>query len=536
MTEWAYLAYLPDPFAVRSSLFCMRVGGEVRHLSATEVAEFSGHIVTYDVAALIDDLRRLGVNSPRHPVDLSDALRMCIGRPKDEVGEKAWEVWRYLKKSFAERSDWEVFSRTFASQIERPDALQLKHLLESCASAVEIGWRNIQADLAESEELERFQHVEVPVQAIFAHRQNVGIAIDKAALSDLLNAVRNEKYRAYAQVASALNRNPTHLNFWSIAPYLSNTDASHLGGARDGGQLREAFKLAARNSEFAKNFLQYVDAARDETSLKRAEGLGDRIQPLFQIVGTVSGRVLVSDPHLQQLRRQYRSILVADPGMKLAYLDYAQFEPGVLAELSGDEKLVAAYNSADLYSALSESVFGSSELRPLAKRMFLAFCYGMKPDSIAKLVCGKSASDDERESYSKRVLEFFGSFPGLQSYRDDSAKRLLETGSVSSVWGNRRLRAEQSIELTEKEKRWAVNQPVQATASLIFKEALIALSNQFGRDSILLPMHDAVLMQFVDDGTYDENVSTASKLMELAFVKRCPKVRPSISTEPFSTP
>jgi len=77
-----------------------------------------------------------------------------------------------------------------------------------------------------------------------------------------------------------------------------------------------------------------------------------------------------------------------------------------------------------------------------------------------------------------------------------------------------------------------MNQPVQATASLIFKEALNSLAETFGQDSILLPMHDAVLMQLDNEG-FDSHLEIASALMVKAYAVRCPTIRPRICISDF---
>src|SRR5690348_13182211 len=80
------------------------------------------------------------------------------------------------------------------------------------------------------------------------------------------------------------------------------------------------------------------------SSLSRLKGC-----PAFDCLGTVTGRILVRHPQVQQLRRSERKMIAPDPGRKLAYFDYAQFEPGVLASLSGDGPLLNSYNNSDIY-------------------------------------------------------------------------------------------------------------------------------------------------------------------------------------------
>lgn len=528
-----YLSYLPDPFAVRASLFHLRLpDGSAKRVSGREVSEFAGLLATYDLPALVDDLRRLGHSPPSRPLDLGEALRLAAGIPRDEGGDRQWDVWRYLSRYFRERQFGTKFAEVAQSRSPRPDEPEISELLDAAGRALHEGWDAILLCLREAGELPRLFDVEAPIQSIFANRQSVGIAVDHEVADRLLKAVADEKYEAYHAVAAALNSSPSGLNFWNVSQYLERTDAAHLLPATDGGLLREAFKMAAPNSGFARDFLQFADASRDEATLRRASGVGNRLHPIFNVMGTVSGRILVTDPFLQQLRRGYRGLIAPDPNKRLAYLDYAQFEPGIMAFLAEDEGFVAAYNGGDIYEALSERVFGTVADRPLAKRIFLAFSYGMTTERIATLAISADATDAERIACSEAVQTFFDTYPGLTQFRADMEAQLSARGYVSSAFGNRRKRTNAGP-LNRKERRWAVNQPIQATASLVFKEALIALERRFGAQSILLPMHDAVLMQF-DLAGYDDAVAAAQKAMVDAFQRRCPTVTPRVVVGPFS--
>ncbi|MBK3776252.1 hypothetical protein GAY31_19195 [Azospirillum brasilense] len=533
MIEPGCLAYLPDPFSVRGEAFwIVRPDGVSHALTAEQVSSYDEPIATYDLPALVDELHRRDCQPPKHPIDVGEALRLMVGTPRDEGGERRWDIWRRLKAYFPSIEEAQSFEAVAKSQAPRPEEPKLSSLLETAAKAVQQLWYHVHASLTAAGELERFLQVEVPVQAIFAHRQGAGIAINRTAASELLLHLRDEKYDAYQRVAQALGVSPTGLTFWNISSYLARTDAGHLADITDGGRLREAFKIASFHSKFARDFLQFADATRDEVILRRAAGIEGRVYPTFAVIGTVSGRILVSDPYLQQLRRRYRGLIAADQGKRLAYLDYAQFEPGILAFLSGDDRLIQAYGEADLYTALSQEVFGTEEMRPLAKRMFLAFCYGMSSEGIARLVAGP-ADQKALLAFQNAVEKFFSAFPGLTTYRKEAEHALMRDGSAGSLLGNRRHRTSSGA-LSSKERRWAVNQPVQSTASLIFKEAAIALEQTFGKDSILLPMHDAVLMQFEDNGAFEANKRVAIDIMRAAFARRCPGINSRVTAGLFS--
>lgn len=532
MIDFPCLVYLPDPFSVRDAGFwAIFPDGSSRRLTAAEVSDHKAPLVTYDLPTLTDELRRHAFMPPSCPIDVGEALRLLVGRPRDEGGERRWDIWRHLARHFPTTAIARRFEDAVRSRTEHPEEPDFSHLLSTAAAALQRLWREVHASLLSVGELERFVTVEVPVQSIFAYRQGAGIAIDATAVNDLLRRVRDEKYGAYRQVAQAIGASPTGLNFWNIGPYIAKTDAAHLVTDKDGGRLREDFKMASHKSHFARDFLRFADASRDEDILRRTAASDGRVYPNFSVAGTVSGRIMVSDPYLQQLRRSYRGLVAADPGKRLVYLDYAQFEPGILAFLAEDQNLIRSYNDGDLYLALSQKVFRSSEMRPLSKRIFLAFCYGMSPEGIARLIAGPG-DHAALLDFQSAVETFFSAFPGLATYRAKAEGALLRDGSASSLMGNRRYRAAPGA-LSAKERRWAVNQPVQSTAALIFKEALISLGESFDYDSILLPMHDAVLMQLSDDDKFDRNVELAKQVMLNAFSRRCPGVAARVTTGPF---
>lgn len=533
MTDTAFLSHFPDPFDTKNSRYLlMHTDGKKLDVTARELSDMPCFVVTYEAGSLVDDLRRAGVHPPVGLISVNDALRLVVGVARDEGGERQWNVWSALSKHFENRDSGKLFEAVVRSKEQRPEAGEVRRLLEVGVEALAKLWGSVLDQLDERGEHERFFAVEVPVQAIFYWRQAAGIQVAKDEASRLVKVVADEKYAAYADVADMLLRSPTGLNFWNLQSHLSRTDVADLSEEKDGGRLRDMFKIAVERSSFARSYLAYSDAGRDERTLRRALTPEGRLYPEFQVHGTVTSRVLVSDPHIQQLRRKYRSVIEPDAGRKLAYLDYAQFEPGILAFLSRDEGLIAAYNQGDLYEALSVAIYGSAEHRPLSKRIFLAYSYGMTPARIARLLLGAAAPIELKQELVAKIDAFFAAFPGLLEYREAMHGLLSEQGFVESMLGNRRWRTSHGS-LTHKEMRWALNQPVQATASLVFKEALINLNKRFGREAILLPMHDAVLLQ-LQVVEWEAQVEEAREIMLQSYRARCPSLRPRVTVADFT--
>lgn len=526
------LTYICDPFGIRDPIFCLNDGSEAVEVDFNTLIGTTGNILTFELGILIDGLRRLNASELPSLLDLSDALRMRCGRPKDEVGEKPWNVWRQVARASSTDRVNSIES-IFHSRTAWPDRLIILQELRWLSFQIYELWKTVQQDLDNQDEIERFFQVEAPVRRTLNGRQLVGIKIDQDRLLGFIKKVEAEKYQAFLQIAPKIGRSPQSINYWNLGDCLGNTELEPLSGIDDAGSMRDALKLSSNYSEFARSLVSYLDAVRDEATLKRCAGSMGTVHPFFHAHGTVTGRILVSEPSLQQLRSKYRAIVAPNPGCSLAYLDYAQFEPGVVAQLSGDPSFIDAYNKGDLYAALSTRLYGAPDHRKQCKQIFLAYCYGMQRETIVRLMLPASATPQDIEKLSSGIEGFFSEFPGLEHLRRASEDLLGHQGWISSAMGNRRYRGGSGV-LSHKERRWALNQRIQATASLIFKEAVTTLTDAFGWQAFVLPMHDAALLEVPATARRDEFVATATGIMENALARRLPDIKPKVVCGDFS--
>jgi len=463
-------------------------------------------------------------------IDIGDALRLRSGLSREQGGEKLWSVWSFINPEILEPADLERVRRLAESRELFPERSELGRLLQQTVKAMREVWRKTLEDLKQTQELERFLKIEVPVRQIFSFRQYQGLQLDSDAGVELIGAARNQKYTAFRELAKVLGYSPTGLSFHNIGDYLENTDASHLSQYAHSNQLEQYFKIAQYSSAFADSFLRFIKASRALSVLRTINYSVGRVYPAFDCFGTVTARILVVDPKLQQLPKQFRNVLAPDNGMSLWYFDFAQFEPGILACLAGDKEFIDYYQSLDVYTALSHAVFDTATERDLCKSIFLAYCYGMTLDRISLLLARKPELSG-RGNLQLAMSQFFDSMPFLDKFRQLMQENLERDGFVATLLGDRRYR-KRTGPLGEKEKRWALNQAVQGTASLVFKQALLDLAARFGPGSILLPMHDGILMQFDVDSDPQADVEST---MVSAFQRWCPAVKPRVSVGAFAT-
>lgn len=533
MTSIAFLAHFLDPFQLLPPVLWLISqdweGGEttLAHLSTLRIP-----VVTYDTAHLIAAFRKEGI-APPSLIDIRDGLKILSGLSKDQGGERQWNIYSALSRASSSNQP-KVIGDLISGKAPQRDPDATAELVRATGEALEIAWRDLRFALEMKGEWARFSEIEIPIQKIFREREFLGVPIDSDKLLETIEMVRFEKYTAFRELAKSLGFSPASLGFWNVGRFLKGTDAEFLLDFVESQSLEKYFELAQERSQFARAFLSFSNARKQESTLIKIRHLeSGRTYPTFECFGTVTGRVMVTNPPLQTLKKRHRSLIKADSGKVLLYFDYCQFEPGVLAGLAGDQKFVELYNSRDVYESLALAIFGTAGMRNEAKQVFLGYMYGMSSTALARMLGGPTPSSEEIDRFRVAINDFFEEFPMLWEYRRSVQSELQEVGYVSSMLGNRRNRLGNG-RLDSKEQQWALSQRVQGTASLIFKDAILKIEGVIGSENILLPMHDALLVQCMELEV-EHNCARIETIMKSSFTRWCPKIEPRVSIAQFAS-
>ncbi|TFW18885.1 DNA polymerase I [Duganella callida] len=380
-------------------------------------------------------------------------------------------------------------------------------------------WGNLITKAAANGEISRQFFIEIPVFNLLYKHIISGIDIET-------NILRRHKsqidYQYYSELKnfSAKHNLPLEVpSDNSIKEYLEP-----LGYDFSGISIDYVLEFLSTPNNFASDIMRLRRIAASRLVLAALPLSRRRIIPIIDIFGSITSRIYFKDPVFQNLAKRHRDIITASPGKTLSYVDYDQFEVGIMAALSMDPQLLRLYNSDDIYTALSLDIFGGNEKRKIAKRLFLSYAYGMKTRSLIDAAVEQGADR-------KKVKDFFAEFKVFESWKKKTIEDFQASGRISSGFGNYQNR-ESEGPLSEKEKRAGVSQVVQGTAALIFKKALLNMRNET-EVRILLPMHDAVLLEHPPE--YDSNkiVTIFAETMSEHLER---KVLGKASLEPFFSP
>ena len=204
-----------------------------------------------------------------------------------------------------------------------------------------------------------------------------------------------------------------------------------------------------------------------------------------------------------ELGRQVRKAFVAGEGCLLLAADYSQIDLRVLAHLSQDATLLAAFrHDEDIHRATASEVFGvalsevTPDMRRVAKTVNFGVIYGMSGYGL------EQATELSREEASAFINAYFDKHPGVREYLESTKRQARERGYVETILGRRRYIPEinsSNGQVRAAAERMAINMPVQGTSADITKLAMIHVQREMDRRKLearmTLQVHDELVFE-----------------------------------------
>ncbi len=391
-----------------------------------------------------------------------------------------------------------------------------------------------------------YRDIEMPLVPVLERMEATGVAIDMDELrrqsADLSQRMMKLQQRAHEIAGRAFNLDSTkqlgQLLFEELKlPALVKTP----GGAPSTNE--EALEAIAELHELPRLVLEHRSLGKlrstytDKLPLMLNPGTG-RVHTSYHQAGAATGRLSSNDPNLQNIPirsvdgRRIREAFVAPPGRKIVACDYSQIELRIMAHLSGDPGLVAAFASgADVHAATAAEVFGlaqdqvTREQRSAAKAINFGLMYGMSAFGLAKqLGIGRGEAQDY-------IALYFSRFSGVRDFMDRVRAQAREDGYVETVFGRRlvlpEIRSRNQAQRAGAE-RAAINAPMQGTAADIIKRAMIEVDRWLqaegqGRAAMIMQVHDELVFE-AEAGFVEPLLPAVKARMEGAAELRVPLV------------
>lgn len=274
-------------------------------------------------------------------------------------------------------------------------------------------------------------------------------------------------------------------------------------------RILEYRQLTKLNSTYAEGLAGYI----------RADG---RIHGKFHQTVTVTGRISSADPNLQNiptrmpLGREIRKVFIPEEGSVFIDADYSQIELRVLAHMSGDAALIAAYQAdEDIHAITASQVFDvpldqvDSTLRRKAKAVNFGIVYGISSFGLGQDL---DISRKEAEGY---IEKYFATYGKVKEFLDRTVEDAKKNGYTVTMFGRRRPipeLASSNFMTRSFGERAAMNAPVQGTAADIIKIAMVRVNRRLKEEhlqsKLVLQIHDELIIE-----TKKEEVEIVQKLL-----------------------
>ena len=376
---------------------------------------------------------------------------------------------------------------------------------------------------------ELYTTAELPLCRVLAEMELAGCRVDKGALvsfGEMLSEKANAlEQNIYSMAGEEFNINsPKQLGeilFGKLGlPHGKKTKTGWSTNADVLEKLRYEAPIVGAVLEYrqyAKLKSTYADG------LLKAMDPDGRIRTRFQMTVTDTGRLSSREPNLQNiptrtdLGSEIRKMFIPAAGCVLVDADYSQIELRLLAHISGDTAMQAAFTSgADIHTATAAQVFHvdpadvTHEMRRRAKAVNFGIVYGISAFSLSQDI---GVTVAEAKAY---MEAYFATFPGVRQYMDSVVAQAKEQGYVETLFHRRRELPEirsSNFNLRSFGERVALNMPIQGTAADIMKLAMVAVERRLKEElpsaKLVLQVHDELIVE-----CREEQAEVAARMLE----------------------
>ncbi len=366
-----------------------------------------------------------------------------------------------------------------------------------------------------------YRDIEMPTSAILARIERTGVLIDSAKLAvqsqqlaERMVALETEAYELAGQPFNLGSpKQIGEILFGKLGLPVGRKTASGAPSTDEEvlAELAADYPLPAKLLEH-RSLSKLKGTYTDKLPLMVNPATG-RVHTNYAQAIAVTGRLSSNDPNLQNIPvrtaegRRIREAFIAPEGASILSADYSQIELRIMAHISADAGLLAAFGGGiDVHRATASEVFGvavpdvSSEQRRYAKVINFGLIYGMSAFGLAANL------GIERSAATAYIERYFARYPGVKRYMDETRASARDKGYVETLFGRRvhlpDIRGGNGPRRAAAERQ-AINAPMQGTAADLIKLAMIAVQDVLDREQratrMIMQVHDELVFEVPAD-------------------------------------
>jgi len=383
-----------------------------------------------------------------------------------------------------------------------------------------------------------FEDIEMPLVPVLAQMEQTGVLIDMGKLKTQSIELGRRMLELQQRAFEIAGRHFSLDSPKQLQQLLYDELKLPVAFKTPSGQPstnEEALEALTEQHELPRLILDYRTLAKLRSTY--TDKLSEHVNPRSGRVHTsyhqavaATGRLSSNEPNLQNIPirteegRRIRQAFIAPPGHRILAADYSQIELRIMAHLSGDAGLLAAFHgNQDVHRATAAEVFGvppeqvDGNQRRAAKAINFGLMYGMSAFGLARQL---GIDRGEAQTYMKR---YFERYPGVQAFMNATREQAHRDGYVETLFGRRLYLYEinsRNQGLRAGAERAAINAPMQGTAADIIKRAMIAvhawLQTQSERARMIMQVHDELVFEVRDDAVAQIGDGVRERMMAAA--------------------
>ncbi len=361
-----------------------------------------------------------------------------------------------------------------------------------------------------------YETMELPLTPVLYEIECAGVKIDPAPLAELEAELHRELERLTTEIYE-LAGEPFNINSpQQVADIFEklNYETSKKTATGRISTSADVLEELAETYDLPRLILEYREHEKllntYVTVLPRlVHPATGRLHTTFTQTVTATGRLSSARPNLQnipirtEMGRRTRRAFVAEEGYRLISADYSQIELRLLAHITEDARMTAAFQAGeDIHERTARDVFGAQTpeelqaMRRLAKATNFGIAYGVGAYGLARNV------GIGRKEAKRAIDAYFAAYPGIRRYMEETPEQARRTGVVRTLYGRLRRMPDlnsRNFTVRSRAEREAINAPIQGTAADLMKLAMIEVARRlpgaFPRARLVLQVHDELLLE-----------------------------------------
>ena len=402
------------------------------------------------------------------------------------------------------------------------DKLPTDRTCRYASEDADIAWRLrqvLERQMTEPGLCSLFQDLEMPLVEVLAQMEFLGVAIDTELLAKMSNEMADRLTELEHEIHKAAGHPFNIASTKQLAEVLfdeqglKSAKKTKTGRSTDAEVLADLAvetnnpvpRLVLEHRELSKLKGTYIDALPEMVCARTS-----RIHPSYHQTGAVTGRLSCSDPNLQNIpirteagAQIRRAFVPGEKGCVLLKADYSQIELRVLAHLSGDKALAAAFHEdRDIHAFVASQIEGiplakvTKEQRSRAKTVNFGIVYGQSAFGLSRQT-GMPVGE------AKQFIDrYFQRYPRIRGFLDECVATARRQGYVTTMLGRRRtipdINSRNQVARSAAE-RFAANTVIQGSAADLIKKAMINIHRRIQRENrpakMLIQVHDELVFE-----------------------------------------